>query len=72
MERVIIKMNKFMMSPEEVAEAMDISVSHSYVIIRKLNAELAAKGFLTRAGRIPRRYFYERIGLEPELPVTQQ
>lgn len=59
-------MSKFIMSPEEVAEAMDISISHSYVIIRKLNAELAAKGFLTRAGRIPRKYFFERTGLEPD------
>ena len=59
-------MSKFMMSPEEVAEAMDISVSHSYVVIRKLNSELAEKGFLTRAGRIPRKYFFERTGLEPD------
>jgi hypothetical protein len=60
------------MSPEEVAEVMDLSVSHSYVIIRKLNAELAAKGYLTRTGRIPRKYFYERTGLDPELSAAQQ
>lgn len=59
-------MSKYLMTPDEVAEAMDISVSHSYVVIRKLNAELASKGYLTRAGRIPRKYFFERTGLGPE------
>lgn len=59
-------MSSPMMSPEEVAEIMDVSVSHSYVIIRRLNAELATKGYLTRAGRISRKYFFERTGLDPK------
>lgn len=59
-------MSKLMMDPKDVAEVMDISVSHSYVIIRKLNSELAEKGYLIRSGRIPRKYFFERTGLDPD------
>lgn len=39
---------------------------HSYKIIKQLNGELTKKGYITRTGRIPRKYFYERTGLDPE------
>lgn len=59
-------MSSPMMSPKEVASIMNCSVRHGYTIIRTLNAELAAKGFFTMAGRVPRKYFYERVGLDKE------
>ncbi len=46
---------------EEVAKELDISVSYAYKIMRQLNRELEAKGFLTVAGRVNRQYFYERL-----------
>ena len=49
------------MRVEEVAEELGVSVSYAYKIIRKLNAELKEKGFITIAGRISRQYFKERI-----------
>lgn len=58
-------MSTLMMTPAEVAEIMDCSISTSYVIIRELNNELSSKGFITRRGRISRKYFFERTGLEP-------
>lgn len=36
---------------EEVAELLDISISHAYKIMRELNAELEHKGKITNAGR---------------------
>lgn len=57
-------MSKYMMTPDEVAEIMECSKSSAYLIIRQLNTELAAKGFITRSARIPRKYFFERIGIE--------
>ena len=59
-------MSSPMMKPAEVAEIMDCSIATSYNIIRGLNAELAAKGYITRRARIPRKYFYERTGLDKE------
>lgn len=46
---------------EEVARVLDISESHAYKIMRKLNRELEAKGYLTVAGRVNRQYFNERL-----------
>lgn len=59
-------MSKQLITAAEVAEIMDCSERHGYKIIQELNAELKGKGFITRAGRVPRKYFYERVGLEQE------
>ncbi len=56
----------FMMTASEVAEIVRVSERTGYTIIKQLNQELKAKGFITQAGRIPRKYFFERIGLDPE------
>lgn len=47
--------NKFM-RVEEVAEVLEVSTSFAYKVIRQLNDELKAKGFITIAGRINREY----------------
>ncbi len=57
-------MNKPMMTASEVANIMEVSERTGYNIIKQLNGELETRGYLTRAGRIPRKYFYERTGLE--------
>ena len=58
-------MSKLMMKASEVAEIMEVSERTGYNIIKQLNSELESKGFLIRPGRIPRKYFFERTGLEP-------
>lgn len=57
-------MSKLLINAKEIAEIMECSEGHAYKVIRGLNAELEAKGFITRSGRVPRKYFYERTGLE--------
>jgi len=57
--------SKLMMKASEVAEIMEVSERTGYNIIKQLNSELESKGFLIRPGRIPRKYFFERTGLEP-------
>ena len=52
--------NKFM-RVEEVAAELGVSASYAYKVIRRLNDELKAKGFVTIAGRINRQYFNERV-----------
>lgn len=46
---------------EDVAKELNISKAYAYKVIRQLNKELEAKGFLTIAGRISRDYFIERF-----------
>lgn len=53
--------NKTFIRVDEVAEELDVSKAYAYKIIRQLNDELSAKGFITVAERISRQYFNERI-----------
>ena len=46
---------------DEVAKELDVSTSYAYKLIRQLNNELKAKGFVVIAGRVNRQYFNERL-----------
>ncbi|WP_313341181.1 hypothetical protein [Lacrimispora sp.] len=59
-------MSKLMITAAEVASIMDCSERHGYKLIQEMNGELKAKGFIIRAGRVPRKYFFERVGLEEQ------
>ncbi len=52
--------NKFIRA-DEVAQELDVSKPRAYKLIRQLNDELKAKGFITIAGRVNRQYFNERL-----------
>lgn len=54
-------MTKKFIKADEVAEMLEISKAHAYKIIRQLNDELEAKGFITISGRVSRQYFLERL-----------
>ena len=45
---------------KEVAESMGVSVGKAYGIIRELNSQLDAKGYITVSGKINRTYFFEK------------
>ena len=49
------------MRAEDVAKELEVSVSHAYKIMRKLNAELKAQGYMTISGRVNRKYFMEKF-----------
>ena len=50
---------------EDVAMYMDISIPMAYKIIRRLNDELVAQGYLVVAGRVNRAYFEKKIYSDP-------
>ena len=52
--------NRFICA-EEVAQELSVSKPYAYKLIRQLNDELKAKGFITISGRVNRQYFYERL-----------
>lgn len=60
MSQVIVNENKFL-GAEEVAKIMNVSSVTGYRIIKKLNEELKAQGYITVAGKISKRYFYEKV-----------
>ena len=53
---------RLLMTAEEVAEALGISKTQAYRLIRAMNAELAKKGYLTISGKVNRKFFAERSG----------
>ena len=53
--------NKRFLNVNEVAEYMDISVPTAYKIIRKLNDELRAAGYIVISGKINRAYFESKV-----------
>lgn len=52
--------NKFIRA-DEVAQELNVSKPRAYKLIRQLNDELKAKGYITIAGRVNRQYFNERL-----------
>ena len=53
--------NKRFLTANDVAEYMGISVPMAYKIIRRLNDELVAAGYIIVSGRICRSYFEKKI-----------
>ena len=51
---------KVYFTAQEVASILAVSIGHSYKLIRKMNEELADKGYLYVAGKVPVAYFEER------------
>ena len=48
------------MRVDEVAAELGVSKSYDYKIVKRLNAELKEKGYLTISGRVSRQYFLEK------------
>lgn len=62
-------MTKQIVTAKDVMEALEVSESKAYSIIKQLNQELAAKGYITIPGKVSRAYFEEkcygvRVGAE--------
>ena len=48
-------------SAEEVAKILGISKPYAYKIVRSMNDELKAKGFITISGKVSRRFCEEKF-----------
>ncbi len=46
---------------QEVSETLGVSLAKGYDIIRRLNAELENRGYLTVRGKTSRAYFNEKL-----------
>lgn len=55
--------NSIFYGRDEVAEILGYKSAKAYKIIRELNAELEAQGYLIRPGKISKKYFNERFGV---------
>lgn len=53
--------NKRFLNVNDVATYLGVSTPMAYKVIRRLNDELNAQGYLTVAGRVSRIYFERKI-----------
>ena len=61
-------MDNSFMDAHEIVSVTGMSKAYAYKLIKQLNEELSAKGFVTIQGRFSRQYFQERIyGLGKEV-----
>ncbi len=56
----MMNQSKIYITAPEMAEMLGISVGHAYKIIRGLNQELKADGYIVIAGKVPTEYFKKR------------
>ena len=49
------------MTAKEIAEELGIAQSTAYKIIRQLNGELRAQGYITVAGKLNTQYFQKKF-----------
>lgn len=53
--------NTLFMTVQDIQDVLGVSRNYAYGLIRKLNKELAEKGYLVIRGRTMRSYFFEKI-----------
>ena len=59
-EDVYLK-NHLFVTAGEVAQDLGVSKPFAYKLVRQMNEELEAKGFITIAGRVSRKYYEEKF-----------
>ncbi len=52
-----MKDNGYMMYAEDISEELGVSKGYAYKIIKELNQELKAAGFIVVSGRVPRAFW---------------
>ena len=57
--------NNLFIRADEISKELGVSIAYAYKLVRQLNTELAAQGFLTIIGRVSRSYFNEKIYSQP-------
>lgn len=53
--------SKYMLTAQDIAEQLGVSEGHAYKIVKKLNRELDANGFVIVAGKIPKAFWEKKF-----------
>lgn len=51
----------YLMTANDVAKELGVSIGHAYKVIRTLNEELKEKGFVVITGKIPRAFWEKKF-----------
>ena len=53
--------NKIFLTAQDVADALGVSKSYAYKLVRQLNDEMEALGYITVRGRVDANYFRKKV-----------
>lgn len=53
--------NKIFLTAQDVADALGVSKSYVYKLVRQLNDEMEALGYITVRGRVDANYFRKKV-----------
>ena len=53
--------NKNFMTAQDLADALGVSKSYAYKLVRQLNDEMEALGYITVRGRVDANYFRKKV-----------
>lgn len=53
--------DKMFVRANDIAQDLDVSIPYAYKLIREMNAELQAKGYMTVSGRVSRQFYEEKF-----------
>lgn len=56
-----MSVTKIFYNADDIAEILAVSKPTAYRIIKNLNLELNEKGYITVSGRVPKKYFDEKM-----------
>ena len=51
----------YMMSADEVAQELNCSKSHAYKLVKAMNKELSAPGYITKAGTLTTEFWAKKM-----------
>ena len=60
-KRIMVRRKSLRMTQEELSEELGVSKGHAYKMIRKLNEELEASGYIVVSGKIPRAFWEKKF-----------
>lgn len=52
---------KMFVRANDIVQDLGVSIPYAYKLIRELNAELKAKGYMTVSGRVSRQFYEEKF-----------
>lgn len=53
-------LDKLYLTAQDLSKLLDVSIGHSYKIMRMLNDELSEQGYIVIAGRVPTAFFCKK------------
>ncbi len=57
----IMENYNYMMSADDIAKEINCSKSHAYKLVRAMNKELSAQGYITMAGKVPKAFWVHKM-----------